>query len=129
MSKSNIDLKGYKGLARSKLVQWGLGVWSDVRVTNDSGSVFEGVVLPRSETFDDLHIVIKMKNGYNLGVHVDRVQSIEEVGYKKAVYKIMKYYLLLYSTRFFHLNSSIHQILHMNIQELKNNEEKVQSLH
>jgi glutamyl-tRNA(Gln) amidotransferase subunit D len=89
MSSSNNDeLKGYKGLARSRLTQWGVKVWSDVRVLNDSGSVFEGVILPRSETFDDLHLVIKMKNGYNIGIHVDRVRKIEEIGFKEAVYKI-----------------------------------------
>jgi glutamyl-tRNA(Gln) amidotransferase subunit D len=46
------------------------------------------VILPRSETFDDLHLVLKLRNGYNVGIHVDRVTSIEEVGYKEAVYKI-----------------------------------------
>ncbi|MCK7518739.1 MAG: hypothetical protein MZV64_13955 [Ignavibacteriales bacterium] len=51
--------------------------------------VFEGVILPRSETCDDLHVVIKLKNGYNVGVHVrpHRARS-SEVGYKEAVYKI-----------------------------------------
>ena len=58
------DLKGYKGLARNKLLEWGIRVWSDVRLVNDAGSVFDGVILPRSGNFDDLHIVIKMKNGY-----------------------------------------------------------------
>ena len=88
MSSSGDELKGYKGLARSKLIEWGVKVWSDVRITNDAGSVFEGVILPRSETFDDLHVVIKMNNGYNIGVLVDRVRQIEEIGFKEAVYKI-----------------------------------------
>ena len=82
------ELKGYKGLARQKLSQWGIRVWSDVIVTNDAGSVFEGVILPRSETFDDLHIVLKQPTGYNVGIHVDRVTQIKEVGYKEAIYKI-----------------------------------------
>jgi glutamyl-tRNA(Gln) amidotransferase subunit D len=81
-------LKGYKGLARERLAGWGVRVWSDVAVTNEAGSRFEGVILPRSETYDDLHLVIKMKNGYNIGIHVDRVRSIEELGYKEAFYKI-----------------------------------------
>jgi len=55
---------------------------------NDAGSVFEGVVLPRSETLDDEHVVIKLKTGYNVGLHVDRVRTMTEVGYKEAVYKI-----------------------------------------
>ena len=81
-------LKGYKGHARAALERWGVRVWSDVQVENDAGSRFEGVILPRSETQDDLHVVIKMKNGYNVGLHVDRVRSVKEVGYKEAVYKI-----------------------------------------
>ncbi|HOC41822.1 MAG TPA: Glu-tRNA(Gln) amidotransferase subunit GatD [Thermoanaerobaculales bacterium] len=81
-------LRGYRGLARSRLEAWGVRVWSDVRVVNSQGSVFEGVILPRSESFDDLHLVLKMRNGYNVGVHVDRVTSIEEIGYREAVYKI-----------------------------------------
>ena len=88
MSSSEDELKGYRGLARNKLIEWGVRVWSDVQVTNDAGSLFEGVILPRNETMDDLHIVIKMKNGYNTGVHIDRIRDIKDVGYKKAVYKI-----------------------------------------
>jgi len=88
MTEARDELEGYKGKARAKLSEWKVRVWSDVRVANDAGSVFEGVILPRSGTFDDLHIVVKMKNGYNIGVHVDRVRNIEEVGYKKAIYKI-----------------------------------------
>jgi glutamyl-tRNA(Gln) amidotransferase subunit D len=87
-SPSNDELKGYKGLARQRLAEWGMRVWSDVRVVNEAGSQFEGVILPRSETYDDLHIVLKLKNGYNIGLHVDRVKHIEEVGYKEAFYKI-----------------------------------------
>jgi len=81
-------LRGYRGLARSRLEAWGVRVWSDVRVVNSQGSVFEGVILPRSESFDDLHLVLKLRNGYNVGIHVDRVTSIEELGYREAVYKI-----------------------------------------
>ena len=81
-------LKGYRGLARGKLEAWGVSVWSDVRVVNDRGSTFEGVILPRSETYDDLHVGLKLKNGYNVGLHVDRIERVEELGYKEAVYKI-----------------------------------------
>lgn len=82
------ELEGYRGLAKRRLKSWGMRVWGDVKVVNSAGSVFEGVILPRSETFDDLHFVLKMKSGYNVGIHVDRVETIEELGYKQAVYKI-----------------------------------------
>lgn len=81
-------LKGYKGRSREALTRLGVKVWSEVRLVNDAGSVFEGVILPRSETLDDLHVVLKLKTGYNVGVHVDRIASVEELGYKEAVYKI-----------------------------------------
>ncbi len=85
---SDDPLKGYRGLARERLAAWGVRVWSDVELVNTAGSVFEGVILPRSETSDDVHVVLKLKTGYNVGVHVDRVASVREVGYKEAVYKI-----------------------------------------
>ena len=89
MADSNQDkLRGYRGRARARLEELGVKVWSDVRLVNSAGSVFEGVILPRSGTFEDLHIVLKLKNGYNVGIHVDRVDAVEEVGYKEAVYKI-----------------------------------------
>ena len=88
MSEAHDALKGYRGLARQRLEEWHVRVWSDVRVVNSAGSVFEGVILPRSENADDLHIVLKQKTGYNVGLHVDRVTSIEELGHKEAVYKI-----------------------------------------
>ncbi|MFH1808861.1 MAG: Glu-tRNA(Gln) amidotransferase subunit GatD [Pseudomonadota bacterium] len=81
-------LKGYRGRARERLTELGVRVWSDVQLTNDAGSVFEGVILPRSVTFDDLHVVLKLKTGYNVGVHVDRITKVTEVGYKEAHYKI-----------------------------------------
>ncbi|MEM7350212.1 MAG: Glu-tRNA(Gln) amidotransferase subunit GatD [Acidobacteriota bacterium] len=88
MAEREDELKGYRGLARRKLEEWGVRVWSDVVVINHAGSVFRGVILPRSETSDDLHLVLKLETGYNVGIHVDRVASIEERGFKEAIYKI-----------------------------------------
>jgi len=88
MSQREDPLKGYRGPARACLESFGVRVWSDVRLRNIAGSVFEGVILPRSETFDEHHISLKLHNGYNVGVHVERVGSMEELGYKEAVYKI-----------------------------------------
>jgi len=88
MAEHEDPLKGYRGAAREKLQSCGIRVWSDVRLVNAAGSQFEGVVLPRSGSFDDLHVVLKLKNGYNVGIHIDRITSIEELGYKEAHYKI-----------------------------------------
>jgi glutamyl-tRNA(Gln) amidotransferase subunit D len=80
--------QGYRGAAREALDRLGIGVWSEVEVENDKGSVFRGVVLPRNETCDDLHVVIKLFTGYNVGVAAARIVRARETGYRKAVYKI-----------------------------------------
>ncbi len=88
MTQASDHLKGYRGLARERLQSWNMRVWGEVRIVNDRGSVFEGVILPRSGSYDDLHLVVKLRNGYNVGLHVDRIRTIEELGYKEAVYQI-----------------------------------------
>jgi glutamyl-tRNA(Gln) amidotransferase subunit D len=81
-------LQGYRGGARDALNKYQIGVWSEVEIVNDRGSKFTGVILPRSETADDLHIVVKLFTGYNVGVAADRIASAKEIGYRRAVYKI-----------------------------------------
>ena len=88
MTETNDPLKGYRGRARERLQEWGVRVWSEVRIRNDEDSTFEGVILPRSETSDDLHVVLKLATGYNVGLHIDRIREVEELGFKEAVYKI-----------------------------------------
>lgn len=80
-------LKGYKGRAKEVLQSLGGRVWANVVLKTDAGD-FEGVILPRSETADGDHIVLKLKSGYNIGIRADRIQEIKETGYKEAVYKI-----------------------------------------
>ncbi|MCZ7555123.1 MAG: Glu-tRNA(Gln) amidotransferase subunit GatD [Bacteroidia bacterium] len=84
---SNDTYKGYKGAALEALKQFGVRVWSDAVLTTEDDS-FEGIILPRSETADGDHIVIKMKTGYNVGIRADRIIAGKEIGYKEAVYKI-----------------------------------------
>jgi len=80
-------LKGYKGRAKEVLQALGGRVWANVILTTDEGD-FDGVILPRSETADGDHIVLKLKSGYNIGVRAERVREIKETSYKEAVYKI-----------------------------------------
>ena len=79
--------KGYRGEALSLLKAHGVRVWSDAEVTTTRGR-FTGIILPRSETEDERHIVLKLRNGYNVGITVGTVTEIKEIGYKEAHYKI-----------------------------------------
>lgn len=79
--------KGYRGSARSKLEEYNVKVWSDVSVGTTDGE-FRGIILPRSETADDQHLVLKLITGYNIGINVSTIENIKENGFKKAHYKI-----------------------------------------
>src|SRR4030043_2017776 len=79
--------KGCRGEALALLKAQGVRVWSDADVTTTRGK-FTGIILPRSETADDKHVVLKLRNGYNVGITVDTVTEIKEIGYKEAHYKI-----------------------------------------
>ena len=79
--------KGYRGKSLACLKKYKVGVWSDVEVESTRGS-FSGTILPRSETADEFHIVLKLHNGYNVGLAVDTIESITELGRTEAHYKI-----------------------------------------
>ncbi len=79
--------KGYKGDALACLQRFQVSVWSDVEVQSTRGD-FAGIILPRSETADDKHIVMKLRNGYNVGLAVSTITGVRELGRKEAHYKI-----------------------------------------
>jgi glutamyl-tRNA(Gln) amidotransferase subunit D len=66
---------------------FGITVWCEVRAKTTRGE-FEGLLLPRSETSDDQHLVLKLGSGYNVGVRHDTVIELERIGYREAHYKI-----------------------------------------
>src|SRR5690606_7296936 len=79
--------QGYKGEALAVLKKFNVRVWgqSDIETTR---GLFKGTVLPRSENNDDLHIVIKIETGYNIGIDIATIIRMTETGYNKANYKI-----------------------------------------
>ena len=81
------SFQGYKGRALAALKKHSVRVWGKVRANTTRG-VFEGTILPRSESDDDRHIVLKIATGYNIGVNIDTIKDMQELGYKKANYQI-----------------------------------------
>ncbi len=79
--------KGYRGVALEVLKKYEAMVWCNVKITSTAG-VFNGTILPRSETADDLHIVIKLISGYNVGIAAKKITNIEVGERKEAHYKI-----------------------------------------
>jgi len=79
--------QGYKGRSLSVLKKYNARVWGKVEIDSTRG-MFKGTILPRSENDDDEHIVLKIATGYNIGINIDTIKSIKELGYKKAKYQI-----------------------------------------
>jgi len=70
---------GYKGEALSALKKAGCQVGDVIRVTSN-GKTYEGILIPRSETGDGNHVVVKLKSGYNVGVRITPSVKIEKIG-------------------------------------------------
>lgn len=79
--------QGYKGVALEILKKYNVRVWSEAKIKTTRGD-FEGILLPRAENDDDNHLVLKLKTGYNIGITVETIKNIKEIGYKEAHYKI-----------------------------------------
>lgn len=79
--------KGYRGEALDVLKQFDARIWSDVEIKTNTGT-FAGIILPRSETADPLHVVLKLRVGYNIGIAVNKIRDIKIIGRKEAHYKI-----------------------------------------
>ncbi len=84
---TNAKCKGYRGPTLEVMLRFDVGVWFDVDVKTTEGS-FRGIILPRSETADAFHLVLKMDSGYNVGLHYSTIENITACGYREANYKI-----------------------------------------
>src|SRR5947207_15839351 len=73
-------LEGYHGEILRRLKSANAEIGSIIRITAKSGEVFEGTLFPRSEYTDTNHIVLKLKNGYNIGIHYEKTEKIEVTG-------------------------------------------------
>jgi len=87
MSGSDDRYKGYRGPCVELMKQHEVTVWSEVKARTTRGD-FEGLLLPRSETSDAEHLVLKLISGYNVGLRHDTILSMEKSGYREAHYKI-----------------------------------------
>jgi glutamyl-tRNA(Gln) amidotransferase subunit D len=79
--------EGYRDEALGTLRRFNVGVWSDVSIATTRGR-FRGIILPRSEFDDSLHLVLKIPNGYNVGIDVRTITDMKGLGRKEAHYKI-----------------------------------------
>ncbi len=60
-----------------------------VQVKTSKGT-FEGVLMPRTELSDKDHIVIKLSNGYNIGISKDDIKELKEIAEKEKIRHLKK---------------------------------------
>jgi glutamyl-tRNA(Gln) amidotransferase subunit D len=73
------EFSGYRGQTLKSLKKAKAEIGDVIRITKD-GETYEGILIPRSEFGDEKHIIIKLKSGYNVGVHIESTTCIEKVG-------------------------------------------------
>ena len=77
------ELKGYKGKILEFLISNKIQVGDLVKITSEL--TFSGILMPRYETGDETHIVLKLKSGYNIGIEFEKIEKIEKIGKVDAV--------------------------------------------
>ncbi len=70
---------GYKGEILNALKKTGCEIGDVIRVTSNE-KTYEGILIPRSETGDSKHVVVKLKSGYNIGIRITPAVKIEKIG-------------------------------------------------
>ena len=77
------ELKGYKGKSFEYLQQKDVDVGDSIKVVSDL--TYEGILMPRYETSEDSHIVLKLKSGYNIGIELSEITDIEKISSPKQI--------------------------------------------
>jgi glutamyl-tRNA(Gln) amidotransferase subunit D len=72
------NLTGYKEKSAQLLRKQNVAV-GDTLTIKTSENEFTGILMPRYESADKNHIVIKLRSGYNIGIATDKVQSIAKI--------------------------------------------------
>ena len=70
---------GYRGKAFEAVKKAHVEIGDIIRVVKGS-EIYEGILIPRSEYGDEKHVVVKLKNGYNIGVEITPDSKIEKIG-------------------------------------------------
>ena len=71
------EYRGYTGKALEFLKHNKIKVGDTIKITTDIEQT--ATIMPRYEHSDDLHIVVKFKSGYNVGLSVDKIRKVEFV--------------------------------------------------
>jgi glutamyl-tRNA(Gln) amidotransferase subunit D len=67
---------------RPKLLsKYNISVGDSIKITTEDGAI-TGLLMPRYESVSDEYIVIKLRSGYNTGIHTEKIKSITKLSDK-----------------------------------------------
>src|ERR687887_51147 len=77
-SEEKRSIGGYKRKSLKLLTEKNILVGDNILIKTDEGE-FTGILMPRYESADENHIVVKLKSGYNIGIETTNIQSIVKI--------------------------------------------------
>jgi glutamyl-tRNA(Gln) amidotransferase subunit D len=87
---SEEKLPGYRGDLRKALEEAGAEIGDKLEIILGGNQQYNGSLMPRVETYDDWHLIIKLKSGYNVGIAYDKTMKISKVGQaEKPEFKLL----------------------------------------
>ena len=69
---------GYREAGLNLLSKHNVSVGDSVKISTEDGEII-GLLMPRYESASEEYIVIKLKSGYNTGIHIGKVKSITKL--------------------------------------------------
>lgn len=70
---------GYKGNGLQLLLKHNITVGDNIMITTVDDEEISGVLMPRYESANKDHIVIKLKSGYNTGIRLENIKQITKL--------------------------------------------------
>ncbi|MEE9410112.1 MAG: Glu-tRNA(Gln) amidotransferase subunit GatD [Candidatus Heimdallarchaeota archaeon] len=76
------DYRGYEKKSLTFLKDNKVKVGDSVNILADL--TYSGILMPRYESSDDEHLVLKLKSGYNIGLEINKIKKIELISEKES---------------------------------------------
>ena len=76
------EYRGYEKKSLTFLKDNKVKVGDSVKILADL--TYSGILMPRYESSDDEHLVLKLKSGYNVGLEISKIKKIELVSEKES---------------------------------------------
>ena len=82
------EFRGYSGKSLSLLKENNTKVGDSIKITSDL--TYSGILMPRYESGDDSHIILKLKSGYNVGINISEIKKIQVISGQETKSKEVK---------------------------------------